>query len=82
MLDGADLAFAAALERWIKHELRGDDGEGGLFRALTAAQDMAQIIRTQATIAAYEGIFRVMKSIAREMNEPHQRADGPGMRAN
>jgi hypothetical protein len=74
MLDGADLAFASALERWLRRELDGEEGRQlGLYRSLMGG-DWDTVTRTRGLIFGYERVLEVMVEIAREMNEPRERA--------
>jgi len=82
MLDGADLVFASQLERWILRELHGNQEKQGLVRSALNSRTMEELARVKGVIDAYEAVIEVMKNIAREMNEPRERADGQGMRAN
>ena len=75
MLDGYDITFASALNRWLQREVNGDGaGHPGLLRALYTAQDMVTVARTQGMITAYEQVVTIMQEIADKMNEPHERA--------
>jgi hypothetical protein len=68
-----DLVGFAELERWINHQLKGDDQTEGLLRSILSAPDWDTIVRIKGIIFAYERVLETMQDIQRRMNEPHRR---------
>jgi hypothetical protein len=69
MLERFDLEFKAAMERELLRLLRGDDGQGGLYRGLLSCADWDAVNHTKATIIAYENVLKTMQEVAKRMNE-------------
>jgi hypothetical protein len=72
MLERFDLEFKAILERQLLLKLRGDDGQGGLYRGILSCEDMNAFNRTRGEIQAYEHMLELMTEVAKRMNENEQ----------
>ena len=72
MLERFDLEFKAIMERQLLTLLRGDDGQGGLYRGLLSSVDFNAFTHTKATIIAYENVLKTMNEVAKHMNENEQ----------
>lgn len=72
MLERFDLEFKAVMERQLLMLLRGDDGQGGLYRGLLSCPDFDAFTHTKATIIAYENVLKTMNEVAKNMNENEQ----------
>ena len=72
MLERFDLEFKAIMERQLQLKLRGEDGQGGLYRGLLSCADWDAINRTRGEIAAYEYVLEQMTEVAKRMNENEQ----------
>ena len=57
------------MERQLLMLLRGDDGQGGLYRGVLSCEDMNAFTHTKATIIAYENVLKTMQEVAKRMNE-------------
>jgi hypothetical protein len=80
MLDRTDITFADALEREIRTRLQGDQASQGLYRELMGSPNWEAFVRKQGTILALEEVLRVMREIARRINdgeEPMRAAPSP-----
>jgi hypothetical protein len=69
MLERFDLEFKAIMERQLLLRLRGEDGQGGLYRGLLSCVDFDSFNRTRSEIQAYEHILELMTDVAKRMNE-------------
>ena len=69
MLERFDLEFKAILERQLLLKLRGEDGQGGLYRGILSCEDMSAFNRTRGEIQAYEAVLGFMEDVAKRMNE-------------
>ena len=79
MLERFDLEFKAVLERQLLLKLRGEDGQGGLYRGLLSCVDFDAFTHTKATIIAYENVLKTMEEVAKRMNDneaPMRHASG------
>jgi hypothetical protein len=69
MLERFDLEFKAILERQLLLKLRGEDGQGGLYRGLVSCADWDAVNRTKGEILACEQMLLLMTEVAKRMNE-------------
>lgn len=69
MLERFDLEFKAILERQLLLKLRGEDGQGGLYKGLLSCADWDAVNRTRGEIQAYEHMLELMQEVAKRMNE-------------
>ncbi len=80
MLERFDLEFKAIMERQLLMLLRGDDGQGGLYKGLLSCEDWDSVNRTKATIIAYENVLKTMQEVAKRMNENEEPMRASGVR--
>ena len=69
MLERFDLEFKAIMERQLLMKLRGEDGQGGLYRGMLSCVDFDSFNRTRSEIQAYEHVIELMQEVAKRMNE-------------
>jgi hypothetical protein len=69
MLERFDLEFKFVMERELRRLLRGDDGEGGLYKGLLSCESLEELNRTKGSIIAYENTLKTMDELAKRMNE-------------
>jgi hypothetical protein len=69
VLERFDLEFKFVMERELQKILRGEDGQGGLYRGLLACADWDDVNRTKGAIIAYENVLKTMQEVAKRMNE-------------
>lgn len=69
MLERFDLEFKFVMERELQKLLRGEDGEGGLYKGLLSCADWDAVNRTTGSIIAYENTLKTMDEVAKRMNE-------------
>jgi len=68
-VNGVDYSFANILEQRLLWELRGEDGNGGLYQGLMASPDWDGVNRTRGMIQGYENVLRLIQEVRRKMND-------------
>ena len=69
MLERFDLEFKAIMERELLTLLRGEDGQGGLYKGLLSCQSWDDVNHYRGSIVAYENTLKLMQEVAKRMNE-------------